>query len=184
MTTLVMVQQDGDVGLGWDSLATSTDSILLARPKFFTAGSVTIGVAGDLSVAADIQRADLPTYTGGGVYQWLVRQWTPAVRDAIHGQEEWEALLAVTGQAFAMDSDCTVLQTADGVYAAGSGGMYAKAALYAGADILTALRIAANIDPYTGGPLFVTTARVYAEAQWDSPAASGTLEPQPVEGEI
>lgn len=35
----------------------------------------------------------------------------------------------------------------------GSGGPVALGALYAGADALTAVRIAAKVDPYTGGPI-------------------------------
>lgn len=171
MTTLVMVQEDGDVLLGWDSLFTrGNESGVMAEPKFFENGGVIIGIAGPLSGINALRFATLPEYEGQPALRWLTTTWAPAVREvaATHtelcdgeGAATFSMFVVVDGEAFEFDTSWVPYQTMEGIYTTGSGGAYARGALFAGADVMTALRVASQIDPYTGGPTFVTRASTY-----------------------
>lgn len=174
MTTLVMVKTNDDVILGWDSLNTNgREQNSGAEPKVFVRDGIIYGVAGSIRGADLVQTADLPVYTEGDPRLWLIREWVPAMRAELanerHLVEENGSLTnvafmcVVAGQPFEFDSLLSPTQNSDGIYTAGSGGDYARGALYAGASVMEALHVAGRIDAYTGGAYTVAMASRYLE---------------------
>lgn len=64
----------------------------------------------------------------------------------------FQFLIAVGGELFDVDQDLAVMKSGEGFYAIGSGGAYALGALYAGADALAAMEVAARVSAYTAAP--------------------------------
>ena len=64
-------------------------------------------------------------------------------------------MIAMRGELFEIDEDYSVSRREDGVYAIGSGADFALGALMAGADIQSAMHIAATLDVNTHAP-FIT----------------------------
>lgn len=134
-------------------------------------GQFYVGVAGrsrygDILRYADvphIHKSDLtsPDFDASG---WLTTQvvpaWIAAVKNAesVHlDKEDWPegtALVVLAGRIFEVFHDFTVDEVLQfgGI---GSGSYYAVGAMAAGKSVEKALEIAANLDPYTGGELFV-----------------------------
>lgn len=186
MTTIVMVQEEDDVVIGWDSLMTrGNESGVLVQTKFFENGGVVMGITGGVNAIDMLQYGDLPEYEGQPARKWLVTTWVPAVWEKVRslpglqddeGQVNFGLLAVVDGEAFEFDSWLSPYQLVEGIYTSGSGADYARGALFAGADVMEALRIACRIDPYSGGPMFVTHASKYLTGTQESAAESGTLE--------
>ena len=176
MTTLIMVQKDSDVELGWDSqLTRSNEKHSLTAPKIFVNGGLILGVTG-VSRASDIlETTEFPTYDPTlSPRHWLIKVFTPILQEALAAQpylmtdegllEGWGFAVVVEGQVFQFDSMYNPAQQADGLYTMGSGGDYARGALCAGASVAQALEVAASIDPYTGGTLTTCLASTYLAA--------------------
>lgn len=188
MTTVVMVQRDGDVELGWDSLATQgNEQSSMVAPKVFVNNGVIYGVSGGLLVRNAFEYGEFPSYQGGDPMRWLVTKWVPVVKKMIEdepkiGWEEdgslpWSALIVVGGQAFDIDLTLSPYQSQSGIYAIGSGSSYALGALYAGVDVMEALHVAAKVDAFTGGPMTVCWASKYLKAH----RPVGLPQPSPAE---
>lgn len=188
MTTVVMVQQADDVLLGWDSqLTRGNEAANLVCPKVFVQGDYVLAVSGALRAIDVIETLELPVYPGGvDKRHWLIKYFVPVIQEAAEKYDlidkerngwEFGLLLVLDGQAFTFDGAGSVYQTLDGIYTDGSGSDYAKGALLASrfdqlgrgngpvslttGDILLALRVASEVDPFTGGPLFAGGAREY-----------------------
>ena len=93
----------------------------------------------------------------------MVTKFVPAMREALEdgGWKEdkddkesgFNMLFAFDGEVFDIGNDFSVLLNSDGIYWVGSGSPFAIGALYAGASVEDALRIAVNNDVYTSGPM-------------------------------
>lgn len=190
MTTLVMVQTADDVILGWDSLVTDGNEQTSMRvPKVIVNNGTIFAVAGRMRAIDLMATAPFPEWDGTDPRLWLIRHVDPVLRTALshppsffdeEGAVSSVGLLAVVnGQAFEYDSALSPYQSSEGIYTIGSGGQYARGALYANRlagrsigvhnmaldedDVMDALRAAAAIDTYTGGALCVTKASKYKE---------------------
>jgi ATP-dependent protease HslVU (ClpYQ) peptidase subunit len=171
MTTVIAVQTEDDVILGWDSLATrSNEKMTLVEPKVWCRGGIIFGVSGTTRAMDLLYCIDFPEYDGTDARAWIITRIVPLIQavlkengqaalwDAEDGHADMGLILVVDGTAFVLDSLLSPSSTYEGIYTLGSGGDYARGALFAGADVMTALRVAADIDPYTGGHLTVRTA--------------------------
>lgn len=171
MTTIVAVQEKGNVVFASDSQMSWGHRKSYSADKVFRNGSLTIGAAGDVRVSNIFETADLPQPSvslkkRGDVYRWLVSDLVPALQKALEdartlSESNGEAgnrgsfLVAVNDQVFELSSDFAVTTERSGRYAIGSGGAVAIGALAAGASPLEAVRIASLHDAYTGGRVVV-----------------------------
>lgn len=188
MTTVVMVQQADDVLIGWDSQTTrGNEAANLIAPKVFVNGDYILAVSGPLRAIDVLETIELPEYPGVvDKRHWLIKYFVPVIQAAAvkfelidKESEGWEfgLLLIVDGQAFTFDGGGAVYQTLDGIYTHGSGSDYAKGSLLSSrfdqinrgnhtielttGDVLLALQVSSEVDPFTGGPLFAGGARQY-----------------------
>jgi ATP-dependent protease HslVU (ClpYQ), peptidase subunit len=175
MTTLIAIQTSDDVELGWDSQMTITNEALsLVTPKVFVNNGIIFGVSGTLRASDILETMGFPPFEGGNPRLWAIKEFVPELRAAIADEsfltdddgclEGWGFFMVVDGQVLQCDSVFNIRQNTEGIYTTGSGGDYARGALYAGATIMEALHVAARIDPYTGGALTVCKASKYLEA--------------------
>lgn len=178
MTTLIMVQTPDDVILGWDGLMTNgNESTMLVEPKFFVNNGIVYGLAGTKRASDLLAYEDLPAYDPIGYpdrKKWIVREWIPVFRDLLAAEPALvdedgrlagcSIVMVVGGQAFELDNLLNAAQSIEGIYTVGSGGSFARGALFAGATVMEALHVAADIDPYTGGAFTVASAREYIRA--------------------
>lgn len=168
MTTIIAKEHKGKVTFGYDSLCTGGDSFELEREKVFTNNGIIFGVAGRLLLNSELKHAQFPSVVKdpGLADKWLTSALMPHLRRVIdtvsprRGQDEYEMqiLVSVHNRVYEIGCDTAWMRRTDGVYAIGSGSPYARGALMGGASFGDALKIAANIDPYTGGRLTIMTA--------------------------
>lgn len=177
MTTLVAVQSSTGIQVGYDSQMTrSNEATQMTTGKFFARGGVVYGLAGLLRARDVIETADIPDYDGTHPRMWLLKVWVPAMKAALRGEPsiydqeagraaDWSVIVILGGEVFLLDTLFNPSQSERGIYTLGSGGDYARGALYAGISLSGALHVAADIDPYTGGPLVVTTPEKILESE-------------------
>lgn len=166
------LHDDGGVTLMADTVA-STDNLLIAcEPhKLFRSGPALVGVSGGIRVNQIIRYLAPPFLLGeDGPVPSLLR-WIDDIRPRCVGaikskdgieDTESRLLVAVSGRLFEIDSEWQVIEPVSRFWATGSGQRYALAALraleHAGSShepadrLRIALRIAAEYDPYVGGP--------------------------------
>ncbi len=162
MTTIIAREKNGKVELGWDSLCTGNDSFELEREKVFTNN----GVAGRLLLNAELKHAQMPSVVKDPALtdKWLTSSLMPHLRRVVdvvaprrgHDEYEMQIILVINNRVYEVGVDTSWMRRVDGMYAIGSGSPYAMGAMKNGASIADALKIAAHIDPYTGGRLTVT----------------------------
>jgi hypothetical protein len=158
------------VNLAWDSKVSPggnhPEKVKLVNGQFW------LGIAGYSRHSDVLHYAEVPTVhpaelnaEGFDPRGYLVRQVVPAWLRALEESHkidpetssEWpkgSALVVITGRVFTTDSVFSVTEhiTNTGI---GSGADYALGALAAGKNIQRAIEIAAELDPGTGGQLFV-----------------------------
>lgn len=171
MTTLVMVQTDDDVILGWDSLMTNgNEQTQNVAPKFWVQDGIIYGVSGLVRAGDVIESLDFPTYDGSDPRKWIIRKWAPVYREAVEnqaslwnddkgGMRDFALFMVVGGQAFDVDGVFSPTQNSDGIYTAGSGSDFARGVLNNGGTVMEALSAAAATDAYTGGDLIAKSAK-------------------------
>lgn len=171
MTTVVAVQEKGNVVFASDSQTSWGSRKSHSADKIFKNGALVIGAAGDVRVANVFEAAELPQPAAslrkrGDIYRWLVNTLVPALQEALENAKaltemNGEAgnrgafLIAVNGQVFEVSSDFAVTSERNGLYAIGSGGAVAIGALAAGATPQEAVKIATQYDAYSGGQVRV-----------------------------
>lgn len=167
MTTLIGVQLEDDVLLGWDGRVTaSNEHFTLRQEKFFVTHGIIMGVTGTVRVMNIFSTLDLPEYDGSDALSWTVVNLIPTLEAAAEhfkltnedGKLDANLLVVVDSQLFKVGSDFSVYSAEEPIFTMGSGGDYALGALKAGADVLEALTIAASCDHGSGGTLTVTKA--------------------------
>lgn len=155
--------------IGWDTQATSGTDVSHAEKLREINGQFHIAVAGYARYSDILQYADVPEIHKADfesddydVRGWLITRAVPAWIEALKEsekehleKEDWSngvALIIVRGKIYSLGPDFSITQYPEfgGI---GSGSDYAKGALAAGATIKQALKVAADLDPYTGGEL-------------------------------
>lgn len=172
MTTIIAIEHDGGVTLGFDSLCSVGGSGFdLSQEKVFANNGTVFGVAGAVLDANIIRYADLPSPDDAGwdVDRWVTNRLIPALMEALDTRAASErhsnkietgnhTLIIVRGRVYEWYPDTAWTRRIDGLYAVGSGARYALGALAAGASAAGALEIAAARDRATGGRLTVIQA--------------------------
>lgn len=181
MTTIIAVQLGDDAIIGWDSMATrDNEQSSMVRPKFVVNNGIVFGVTGTTRASDILETMEVPEYEGGNKRKWVIRELVPVLRANLANEKalvnpddesvNFGVLVVVDGEVFLLDALMSPLQTVEGIYTLGSGGDYARGALYwvrdkyralDEEDVLDALHVASQIDPYTGGARIVTRARSY-----------------------
>jgi len=163
MTTIVMVEHDGDVLIGYDSQLTGADKTMSPDAKVFANGGAVYGVGGVQQYRNALRYASLPLPKDDSA-QWVERTLVPELRrifDKINparGASDVMLLVAVNGTAFEIDGHLAWYRNTAGEYSIGTGSFFALGALSAGASVEDAVTIAATHDPGTGGTIHVATA--------------------------
>lgn len=196
MTTIVAQQVGNDVLFGWDSLSVQgNEKAELLTPKVFANGGVVYGVAGNARVLDLLAYSDLPEYDGSEPRRWLVTKWIPEMRalfqeepamvDEEGAVEGAMLLVAVGGRVFETDPLLFMAERRSGMYTLGSGGQFALGALLAGATVYGAVRVAADLDPYTGGTIHSKLAsELVKESGWTMPEERAKMEAPSEEKEM
>ena len=173
-----MVQTADDVILGWDSLLVcGTEKVEMVATKIWAQDGIIYGVAGMTRTADAIQALTFPVYPGGDPRQWIIKEWTPVLREAVKDDtlmfnsdegvmESFALLMVVGGQAFDLDSTLSPTQNTRGIYTAGTGGKYARGVLLAGGTVMDALEVAEESDVYTGGTLTAKSAKALLDEEF------------------
>ena len=173
MTTIIAKETDNGVEIGFDSLCTGHDAFDLEQQKVFVNGGIVFGVAGRLLVATELKYAELPKLpeSSVGIEKWITSKLVPKLRKILDNIAprrngdgfSMQILAVIHGKVYEISSDTGWHRRKDGIYAIGSGSPYAFGSLSAGSSIGEALRVAASVDPGTGGRLTTTTAKKLLE---------------------
>lgn len=169
MTTIIGIQHEWGAEIYGDGQTTGEDG----RPfndvtlrKVVKRGEFLLAAAGGGGACDFVTQSWLPPlFNGRNAYREMVESVVPHLRTSLreslnyemNGKDENDLslIVAVHGVVYLIDDDGTVLVHPDGVVGIGSGSTYAVGALYAGADIGSALKIAEANDVYTGPPYIV-----------------------------
>jgi ATP-dependent protease HslVU (ClpYQ) peptidase subunit len=169
LTTIIAKETAGDVHIGFDSLCTGYDQFELEQNKVFVNNGVIYGVAGRLLLSTELKHAHLPPAPAdpSETDTWMTSTLSPRIRHLLNEIAprrsndgfSMQVLVVANSRVYEISGDTGWHRRVDGLYAVGSGSPYAFGALASGASLRSALTIAANTDPYTGGRLTVTTAK-------------------------
>lgn len=172
MTTIVAVQHADKVVIGADSLTTGTRKYnhpamvkITERNNYLIAGS---GEVAACDIAQHIWIPPTPTAEDKkDLYHFMIAKVVPSLKKAFKENEyKWDSdddetkfafLIALEGEVFDIADDFAVCLDTAGFYGVGSGSPLALGALRSGASLEDALKIAAEIDPYTAGPFVFFT---------------------------
>lgn len=165
MTTIIAVETPQGIIFGSDSQITTQGKEVLDGPKFFQKGDVIFGSAGRLRLMQELRYGKRVPRVTGDPTNYVHRKLLPFIADAMERADlawENELIVAVKGSAYKIGIDNTVIRSPKGVYVIGSGSPWATAYLSQFEDftediIVKALRTAAEHDPYTSAPFYVTT---------------------------
>lgn len=169
MTTVLAVETDGDVFYAYDSMVTGqNEKSQLEQPKVFVNNGAVYGVAGGLIYLNEFRYAEMPAPPEdvAETDRWATMELCPAVRELIsivnpkRSEDGFETnlLVAANGRVYEVSGDTGWCRAKSGVYFIGSGGQFGAGALAAGADLYSAIRVAAKLDAYTGYDLTVASA--------------------------
>lgn len=173
MTTIIGIEYDDKSVVIADSRVTGDDGRIYSHPvmrKISSRGSLLIAGAGEVApcdIAQNIWTP--PAFTAKDkkdAYRYMVAKAMPSLRKCLtdngYNFEEdkkdgmrFQFLIAVGGEMFDIDEELTVMKSDDKLYSIGSGGPYALGALYAGAEPIKAMEIAAKLSAYTSPPFYI-----------------------------
>ena len=173
MTTIIGIEYGDKSVLVADSRVIDDSGRVYAHKvmrKIAKRGALLIAGAGEVAPCDIAQNIwNPPQFTAKDkkdVYRFMITKVMPSLRkcltdngynfDEPHDKDKdglrFQFLIAVGGELFDVDQDLAVMKSEEGFYAIGSGGSYALGALYAGADALTAMEVAARVSAYTAAP--------------------------------
>jgi len=173
MTTIIGVEYDDKSVIVADSRVTDDDGRIYSHPvmqKISQRGALLIAGAGEVSPCDIAQNIWVPpVFTAKDKkdpYRYMITKAMPSLRkclvdngynfDDAHDKAKYglrfQFLISVGGELFDIDQDLAVMKSEEGFYGIGSGGAYALGALYAGADVITAMEVAARVSAYTSAP--------------------------------
>jgi ATP-dependent protease HslVU (ClpYQ) peptidase subunit len=182
MTTAIAFQGPDFAILGADSQVTDGDKRILSpsTPKIVKLGKYLLAVRGDCR-PGDILTYNWkpPAFDGTDPVKFMGKKIVPAIIAAFRANgydfdkdgASFGFLLAFGGNVFEIGDDLSINQSADGLYAIGSGSAYALGALagqlpnlvkddWAADWILEALAISAKYDINTAAPFQIEVQRV------------------------
>ena len=169
MTTVIAIQYDQGVDMIADSQINANGKPYFHPDmvKIVERNKYLIGIAGRVIALQAIQNNWNPpalnaTYKDS-LYKFVITKIVPSLKMFIEDAkiftdkekevgELFSVLIAIKGELFEIDEDYSVSRREDGVYAIGSGSEYALGALMAGADMQSAMQIAASLDVNTHEP--------------------------------
>jgi len=169
VTTIVAVCKNGNVTMGADSQVTdgSRPNRHSRMEKITKNNGWLIAGSGDSTPCDILQHIFIPPVPTvkerDNLYRFMITKFVPAMQECLE-ENNWKPdqndkdsgfsmLFAFDGEVFDIGNDFSVLLNSDGIYGVGNGAQFAIGALYAGASVEDALRIAANNDIYTSGPM-------------------------------
>lgn len=169
MTTIIGIEYATECFMVADSQTTDDNGFIYNHPdvkKLSERNGFIIGGSGEVlpcDVAQHIWEPPTPTSKDKkDLYHFMITKVMPSLRkcltdngynfDENKSESRFQFLIAVCGEIFDIDNDCSVSKNQSGVYAAGSGAAYALGALHAGADAHQAMEIASALTAFTAGP--------------------------------
>jgi ATP-dependent protease HslVU (ClpYQ) peptidase subunit len=174
MTTILGIEYGDKSVVIADSRVTGDDGRIYSHPvmrKIATRGALIIAGAGEVAPCDIAQNIWVPPVFSAkdkkDAYRYMVTKAMPSLRKCLtdngYNFEEadkkdgmrFQFLISVGGELFDIDEELTVIKSDENLYAIGSGGPYALGALYAGAEPLKAMEIAAQLSAYTSPPFYV-----------------------------
>ena len=175
MTTIIGVQSSNGCTLVADSLVSDDTGRTWSHPqmtKINRRGEFLIGGAGEVSPCDIAQHIwEPPSLTPKDrkdVYHFMITKVMPSLRECLKtngynfdevqekdSSSRFQFLIAVNGELFDVGDDLSVMRNADGFYGVGSGAQIALGALYAGAEAVRAVEIAAQLSIFSEGPFQV-----------------------------
>jgi len=173
MTTIIGIEYDDKSVVIADSRVTGDDGRIYSHPvmrKIAKRGALLIAGAGEVAPCDTAQNIwTPPAFTAKDkkdAYRYMVTKAMPSLRKCLtengYNFDEdkkdgmrFQFLVAVGGEMFDIDEELTVIKSDDRFYSIGSGGPYALGALYAGAEPMKAMEIAAKLSAYTSPPFYI-----------------------------
>jgi len=170
MTTIVAVQLDNKVVFGADSQVTAPNGRRFSHPqmvKISKVGQYLVAGSGECAPCDIAQHLWIPpkplTADWDDLYHFMISKVVPSLKACFKDNEyKWNEsdddeskfsfLIAIGGEVFELADDMSITLDERGYYGVGSGSSYAIGALYAGATIGEALKIASSNDVYTSEP--------------------------------
>jgi ATP-dependent protease HslVU (ClpYQ) peptidase subunit len=173
MTTIIGIEYDDKSIVIADSRVTGDDGRIYSHPvmrKIAKRGALLIAGAGEVAPCDIAQNIWVPPVFSAkdkkDTYRYMLTKAMPSLRKCLtengYNFEEdkkdgtrFQFLIAVGGEMFDIDEELTVMKSDDRLYSIGSGGPYALGALYAGAEPMMAMEIAAKLSAYTSPPFYI-----------------------------
>jgi 20S proteasome alpha/beta subunit len=169
MTTIIGIEHIDSAIIVADSQTTDDGGKIYSHPdvhKISERGPFLIAGSGEVlpcDIAQHIWEPPVPLKIDKkDLYHFMISRVMPSLRkclsengynfDEDSKELRFQFIIAVGGEIFDIDQDCSVSKTEYGVYAAGSGAAYALGALHAGADAYQAMEIASKLTAFTSGP--------------------------------
>jgi ATP-dependent protease HslVU (ClpYQ) peptidase subunit len=169
MTTIIGLEYPKSAIIVADSQTTDASGYIYNHPdvkKIAERGSFLVAGSGEVlpcDVAQHIWEPPVPTKADyKDLYHFMIAKAMPSLRkcltdngynfDEDNKELRFQFIVAIGGEIFDIDQECSVSKNTSGVYAAGSGAAYALGALHAGADAYEAMEIASKLTAFTAGP--------------------------------
>lgn len=163
MTTIVGIETKNGFIIAADSQTTEGERPYISRdvPKIVEVGDYVISGAGTSRYCDIITYGwEPPTYDDTNLYKFMVSKFIPSMRKAheetgytLKEDEGAVFLVGLENKLFYICEDYSVLRTDSKMYSIGSGGNWALGALYAGATVEEAMKIAIKLDINSGGKI-------------------------------
>jgi ATP-dependent protease HslVU (ClpYQ) peptidase subunit len=169
MTTIIGLEYPKSAIIIADSQTTDANGYIYNHPdvkKIAERGPFLVAGSGEVlpcDVAQHIWEPPTPTKADyKDLYHFMIAKAMPSLRkcltnngynfDEDNKELRFQFIIAIGGEIFDIDQECSVSKNTSGVYAAGSGASYALGALHAGADGYEAMEIASKLTAFTAGP--------------------------------
>jgi ATP-dependent protease HslVU (ClpYQ) peptidase subunit len=169
MTTIIGLEYPKSAIIVADSQTTDANGYIYNHPdvkKIAERGPFLVAGSGEVlpcDVAQHIWEPPVPTKADyKNLYHFMIAKAMPSLRkcltdngynfDEDNKELRFQFIVAIGGEIFDIDQECSVSKNTSGVYAAGSGASYALGALHAGADAFEAMEIASRLTAFTAGP--------------------------------
>lgn len=177
MTTIIGIETDKEAFIVADSRTTDHKGYLYSHSevkKISERGVFLVAGAGETQpcdIAQHIWNPPKPSKADyKDLYHFMISKVMPSLRQCLSengfnfdedkpagNEPRFNFLIAVGGEIFDIDPECSVSKNESGVYAIGSGGPYALGALEVGADAYQAMEAAAKLTAYTAPPYISKT---------------------------
>ena len=176
MTTIVAYQYPDKAVIYCDNQVTSGHIRYNDKrmAKISRRGEYLIAGAGEVQACDIAQHIWLPPAPtpkdSKDLYHFMITKVMPSLRkclkdngynfeDDIDDDYRFKFIIALEGQLFEVDDDCSICVRDDGLYGVGSGSEFALGAMHAGASPLKALEIASRLDVFTSRPFMKRESR-------------------------